>query len=367
MRRSNPVSLIGVTLVGFAVAAACFAPTEAARAGEPAKPMKKIVFVLGQSTISANDIFNCTLPRELGYFAQEGLDVEIQTISTAGQIMQLLTAGRAQVTMTAAVALYTARAQGLPVKAIYNYLRKHATGIAVLESSPIKRPQDLKGKTIGIGSQGSARALDGRAMVRAAGLDPDKDVQWQITGIGMQALIAMQQGRVDALSLWNGTYADMENAGAKLRYFTFPFQDGLFSYLVQSTDEYVQKNPEVIVGVGRAIAKTTIFARTNPRAAVRIHLKAFPVPTAANQDKLFQDALNVMNVNLRDAEMEPGVTSFGSFKKADWIKGMNYYTELGLLKSKLNVDDLFVSDALNKKMNEFDRAAVEKQAREWKE
>lgn len=357
LRGSRWVVLItGLTMAGAVLALA-----------GPAGAAERKKFTIGMAVTPPNHVhISPYVAKELGYFAEEGLDVDVQPISSGGQANQLLAAGQAQVGFNAAVGTLTGRAQSVNLKAVYNYLRKHATGIVVLEASPIKTPQDLKGKTIGTASVGSARALDARAMVKAAGLNPDTDVTFQVAGIGAQGLTALQQGRVDALSLWDATYVDMENLGAKLRRFNFPFQEGIFSYVLQGMEDYIDKNPDVIVGVGRALAKATVFAETNPEAATRIHLKLYPVQTAADPNKIFQDSLAVVKDNLKNGALEPGLTNYGSFSRQSWEKVVDYYIELGLLKEKPPIERLYVSDDLNRQMNQFDRAAIQRQAREWK-
>ena len=78
---------------------------------------------------------------------------------------------------------------------------------------PTQIDWNLKGKRIGVFSMTSMRTFDGKAMVKAAGLDPDKDVSWVPVGIGAQAATALSRGDVDALTLWDSTYTDIENLG----------------------------------------------------------------------------------------------------------------------------------------------------------
>ena len=196
----------------------------------------QITLVLGQATVTSNEAFNLFVPQELGYFKEDDIKLEYQTSQGGTQGIQLLSASKADLALTSVPGVIIGRQQGVTAIAAYNYLRRHATAIAVASDGPIKTPKDLKGKVIGVVSMAATRTFDGRAMIRAAGLDPDKDVQWLPVGFGAQAATALMRGTVAALTLWDATYVDMLNQGIGLRFFTFPFQENLVGYVFATTD-----------------------------------------------------------------------------------------------------------------------------------
>jgi NitT/TauT family transport system substrate-binding protein len=345
---------------GSPAASASPAPT-------PTPVPKKLTVVMGIPFESANDIITVVLGQELGYFKDEGVDPNFQ-FTTGASTVQLLVAGQADIGFATVSDIALARSQGIAVKAFYNILTDNATAIAVLEESGITSADQLKGKTIGTATVGTGRYFDGRSMFKAAGLDPDADVKWVSVGIGAQALQALQSNQVQALVLWDAAYADMGNLGAKLRLFTFPFQKDLFSIVWEATDKFITDNHDAIVGFGRAEAKAELFARTNPDAAVRIFLKAHAdlIPAGTSPEKAASDALSILKANLNDSNEMAGSPGIGGFAPTAWKTAVDYYTNLGLIKTPItDVTQLQIPDSLTQEMNKFDQAAIVTEAKNY--
>jgi NitT/TauT family transport system substrate-binding protein len=348
----------GLFKILLAVAAGAAAATQAI-AAEP------FTLMFGQKTATASETRTYFVPKHLGFFAQEGIDVTLQPTDGATQEMQLLSAGRGDAGLGAPPAVLLARGSGAKVRAIFNSVPYHGTAIAVLNEGPVKDPKDLKGKKIGVMSMGASRTLDGYAMVQAAGLDPKKDVEWLPVGFGVQAALALQRGDVQALVLWDLTYADMEANGFKLRYFTFPFQEGIFGYVYVSTDEKIAARRADIIKVVRAGAKATIFTLANPEAAACIYLvESGRWDTAADKAKAYQAAVAVVKQdagNSRDIK-----TDVGLFPPGGWEKVRDYYFSLGIIKEKLPPEDYYVTDAaFYAEANNFDKEKIAAMARSY--
>ncbi len=334
----------------------------------PALAAEKFVVVVGQSTIGPNEAVTSIVPQHLGYFKEEGLEVEFQTSTGGTPIIQLLATGRVDMGMLPVSGLMLGRQRGVDVVAVYNWLTKHATSIAVLADGKIKTPADLRGKQIGVYSMTSTRAFDGRAMVKAAGLDPDKDVKWLAVGFGAQAAAALTRGDVQALALWDAAYADIENLGMKLQYFTFPFQNDLLGYTYSTTDRRLKAGRESIVGFLRGVAKGTVFSMANPRAATCVYFEATgELKAAADKERTFRNTLNIVKNNLANAELSTPSTRWGSFPGPEtWKINEKYYREIGVVSKELPATDYFVSDrAFYEAINKFDANAIAAQAKNY--
>jgi TRAP transporter TAXI family solute receptor len=76
------------------------------------------------------------------------------------------------------------------------------TQIATLEGSNINRLADLRGKVVSTGSPGSGAEVVALRLLKAAGLDPDRDLRRQ--GLSVNAAVdALKDGKIDAL-FWAG-------------------------------------------------------------------------------------------------------------------------------------------------------------------
>lgn len=334
----------------------------------PADGAEKLTVVLAQNTIGPNEAFNAYIPKHLGFFQEEGLDVEFQTSAGGTQVIQLVTGGRALIGLVSVPSLIIAKQKGVPIVAVYNYQRKHATAIAVAANGPIKNPRDLRGKRIGVFSMTSMRTFDGKAMVKAAGLDPDKDVTWLPVGIGAQAASALSRGEVDALSLWDSTYVDIENLGFALTYFTFPFQKDLFGLSYIATQQTVAAQPDVLVRFLRAVAKGTVFAQSSLQAAVCVYFEATgDLRTASDRQRSVRNASKVVQANLVNSELPSPSSLHGSYPSAEgWKSNEKYYREIGILDRELPPSEYFLADAkFYEAINNFDRQAIAAKAHSY--
>jgi NitT/TauT family transport system substrate-binding protein len=347
----------GLAKVAIAVAAMCLSGS--ARAADP------FTLMFGQQTATTSEARSYFIPKNLGFFKKEGLDVTLQPTDGATQEMQILAAGKGDAGLGAPPAVLLARNAGAKVRGIFMTGREHGTSLAVMADGPIKDPKDLKGKKIGVMSMGASRTLDGFAMVQAAGLDPKTDVQWLPVGFGVQAALALKRGDVQALALWDITYADMEANGFKMRYFTFPFQKDLFGYVYVSTDEKLAARRADIIKVLRSGAKAEVFQRTSVEAAAC----AFLIESgrwAATADKArdYKKTVDVMRPDFRLPPMPDG--QIGTFPPGGWKTVRDYYFNLGVIKEKLPAEDYYVTDAkFYAEANDFDKAKVEALARNY--
>ena len=105
------------------------------------------------------EVFLYAVPKRLGYFAAEGLDVDIQNSQTGMISAQVLQSNNAQVGTTAAAAIMTVREQNGDLISFFNLKRNAGTFLVVLKDLPIQKLEDLKGKTIGAPSFGAGGGL----------------------------------------------------------------------------------------------------------------------------------------------------------------------------------------------------------------
>ena len=333
--------------------------------GHPASAADDFTLMFGQQTVTTSEARSYVMPQALGFFKEEGLDVTLQPTDGATQEMQILAAGKGDAGLGAPSAVLLARNAGAKIRAIYMVSPDNGTSLAVLADGPIKEPMDLKGKKIGVMSMGASRTLDGYAMAEAAGLNSKTDVQWLPVGFGVQAGLALQRGDVQALALWDITYADMEANGIKMRYFTFPFQKDIFSYVYATTDENLTKRRGDLIKVLRAASKAEIFERTNVEAAACIFLTASGRwASTADKAKDYKKTVDVMKQDFRSPVAPEG--KIGVFPDKGWEVVRDYYYKLGIIKDKLPPEDYYVTDAsFYKEVNAFDRSKIEALAKNY--
>lgn len=264
-----------------------------------AQSRRKVTLVYGVQVIdSSADDFFAAIPLGLGFYTAEGLDVNIQTAAGASAATNLLVSGQAQFTTNGTAGLFSAVDHGVPIKSFICQVPDYFGSIAVLEDGPIKRFEDLKGRTIGVNANGGAPVFVVKAIMKRLGWNPDTDVQILAVGTSLPALDALQRDRVQAIVEWDSIFALFEFHGAKLRYFRpDPIPQIGFTHATNTTIETIEKDPQMVEGLGRAMAKAIVYmAAAHPAELAELHFKEFPASKPTNMseaDILRLDALRL--------------------------------------------------------------------------
>src|SRR3989440_11517451 len=222
--------------------------------------------------------FPLSVANELGYMKDEGIDLELQVANGSSAVVQQLAAGNAQMGVILAPNTLLGFAEGVKYKAFYDWHTKNTFDVKALPGSPINRLADLKGKNIGTIdlTRGDLPLL--RAQLQRAGLTPTRDVTFVALGPTMAVhALALKEGKVQALNLsWNNTVS-VEAVGGKLKCVTCDSEElQLASETTVATEAVYRQDRRYVVGLGRAMAKATLFAETNPDAAIAIMKKVAP-------------------------------------------------------------------------------------------
>jgi NitT/TauT family transport system substrate-binding protein len=309
--------------------------------------------------------FPLSVAQELGYMKDEGIELDLQVANGSSAVVQQLAAGNAQMGVILAPNTLLGFAEGVKYKAFYDFLTRNTFDVKTLPDSPINKLADLKGRNVGTIdlTRGDLPLL--RAQLQNAGLNPSRDVQFVALGPTMSLhALALKDGKVQALNLsWNNTVS-VEAAGGKLKCITCDSEElQLASETTVATDAVFRQDRRYVVGLGRAMAKATLFAETNPEAAIAIMKKAAPQEHTdpAFTKTFFDAALVIMKPR------QPG--KYGLHDVGGWDRLQNFMavpTEGATgMTTKVDVKQL-VTNELVDEMNRFDAEAVRRQARAYK-
>jgi len=307
----------------------------------------------------------------LGFYEEEGLEVEFTGASGSTAAVQLVGAGQADIGGHVGTApTIIGVDQGLPVIAPWLITRRNIYAIVVPEESRVTRIADLKGQKLGVFSLGSDGVPMAKAMAREAGLDPEKDISLVPIGLGAQAVNAMRTGQVVGGSFWDTAIALMEVQGIKFRSLTTPGVDRnaaySSSYIVNTN--WFKNNRADAVRFFRAVAKSSVFIQTNPEASIKVHWKLYPTSKAADVDEATQlrNMRHVMDARLRSVkQLADTTTKIGQMDPAGWDAAMEFYQKAGLISKKTAVDKIFTNELIAE-ANDFDHERIIRMAREYR-
>jgi ABC-type nitrate/sulfonate/bicarbonate transport system substrate-binding protein len=167
----------------------------AATSREPETP-RKLTVSFGNIS---GDSLSLWAAKEGGYFAKNGLDVDVQLVSGGPNALSSLLSGQMQLAHLGGSEILSATAAGASLVIIATLGPVYPYRFYVAPN--IKTTDDLKGKKVDATNFGSSVDVASRVGLRKLGLDPEQDVVWVTTGShanGTAALLSGAiQGRMD--------------------------------------------------------------------------------------------------------------------------------------------------------------------------
>ncbi|HLH95827.1 MAG TPA: ABC transporter substrate-binding protein [Xanthobacteraceae bacterium] len=214
---------------------------------------------------------------QAGIFAQEGIDLQILSFQGDARIQQALTAGGIDVAVGSGPGLGF-RAKGVPaigVAAMYG--PPSNLSLTVLANSPIKTIADLKGKRIGVTTQGSLTDWLTRELSRQQGWGSD-GIQVVALGAAQARLAAMGRGELDGEVIESGTGFELEEQGKGRNVLLFgDIAKHFYTHVIYATDAMIEKRPDVLRRFLRGWFKTIAFMRANKDFTVKSEAKTIDV------------------------------------------------------------------------------------------
>lgn len=142
-----------------------------------------------------------TIAEQMGYFKDEGLQVEISDFAGGAKALQALVGGSADVVSGAYEHTINMQAKGQIITVFVLQARapQIVFGVSTKTMPNYKSIADLKGKKIGVTAPGSSTNMMASFVLAKGGLKPT-DVSFIGVGTSAGALSALRSGQIDAIS-----------------------------------------------------------------------------------------------------------------------------------------------------------------------
>jgi len=206
------------------------------------------------------------LAKDLGYFKEEGLDVEIVSFEGGVGSLRAMIAGSADLALTSADPPISARAQGAAIKMILSTSPLLEAVMTV--QGNIKEIKDLKGKKIGIQEPSGFADLFSRRLLAMAKIKPD---EVQIISTSTAGRVpALVTGQVDTgvLHVEQGIRAIKRNPKLRnLVNFWEVFPDAFYNVIV-AQEKTLKEKRELIEGFVRAVIKANRYIYKNKKGTL---------------------------------------------------------------------------------------------------
>jgi len=247
------LSLLAAATIGFALAFA---------SGAEAQTKLTIGKVIG------GDGFHVPtyIALDEGFFKQEGLDVTLVELQAASQVAAVLSgnldcapipSGGAQAALSGAKIMYIV---GESLKSQWTLTTR----------KDINKPEDLKGKTIGLGRPGGADYDEVQAVMhRFFHMESGKDYKVISFQAEPERIAAMVNDDIQGASLSIPHAVVAQQAGLKVLLRTGDYipRAGGTIFCLQS---FVEQHPDTVKKIIRAIAKAVMYFRTNKAGSIKV-------------------------------------------------------------------------------------------------
>ncbi len=336
-----------------------------------AQAQQKIVFgLVSPPNVSHGPLY---IAKELGYWAEEAIDVEVITFNGTAVLLPQIVGKRVTIGFPNPDPLIVSRQPGrdpLPLKFFYNFIRENVWEFAVLADSPAKTLADLKGRKLGVGALTFGNIPLTRAMFKEMGIEVSKDLELVPTGLGAPAFLALREKRVDGLNLFDTLHTTLELQGTAIRRLKMPqkyldlFSNGLIAHA-----DTVQSNPGLLAAFGRVVSKGMVACNVNRPACVRAFWKAQPAqkPPGDEAQAMARDrALLDARFNKYIAFPKESLPRWGEFPRDAWPNMVQAMLDGGQIQTKNFDIGALYTNALVPAMNNFDTAEVIKAAQALK-
>lgn len=348
MALARLLAAAGVVVL-LATAAGCGGDDDAEADGTDAAPAETTSITVASPFPSCLAFFPVYVAIDRGYFADEGLEVEVEPLDGSGAAIQAVQADRAQVAMPSPGPFMQAVERGSELQNFYTMYQGDIFSVVVPGDSEIQAIEELEGKKIGIGSpDGGEVAYVKSLLSEAAGLK-ESDYELITVGDGGSAAVALEREEVVAYAAAFIDIAIMRERGLELRALTDPDYPTGVDTLAISKDEWVEENEDAVKGYGRAVAKGTAWALENREGTVDICAKPFPDEATERPFALaFLDEVITLTTLPPDADGQYGYSPIDSLERY-----RDFLVEQGELEEPVDLE-IFNNDYLDD-FNDFEK------------
>ena len=232
-----------------------------------------------------------------GLFDKYGLKFENVFIRGSGPNLSALAGDEVQFTYCAADALIPGLAAGIDVKIIASPLVK--LPYVLVTRKEIRRPEDLRGKVLGIARAGDLSDRLSRAVVKKFGMPPDTVTMRPIGGSQGERYLAMAAGIVDGVIITPPLDVRAKNEGFNVIYRLIDLNLPFIYSSLETSHRMLRDRPEIVQRMVAAFAEIVHFVEKNPDKAKASIAKAM----RTKDEEALQSAYNTYAKDILDRTM----------------------------------------------------------------
>jgi NitT/TauT family transport system substrate-binding protein len=272
-----------------------------------------------------------------GYYAQEGLDVELAEGSGAETVVKMVGLGTDKIAYGPATVGAEAVDKGLPVRVIAVYQTAVPIAVVSFPDVPLRTPKDLEGRTLGV-TIGETFANLVQPFARLNKLDLSKIDVIQMTSSARATQFMARKIDVMSLYLSNELPLFEKQAGVKfnvLKISDFGLRVMGAAFLVN--EDYARNNADTLRRLLRATARGYAYAKRDYKDAAAIMARYMTL-------KIDRGVLEQQVKATMDSLFEPPGQPLGWQSEADWESNLELLRD-GHLIGKIQNTRLYYTNA----------------------
>jgi NitT/TauT family transport system substrate-binding protein len=206
--------------------------------------------------------------KELDLPRKYGLDAEVLFVPVSSRAVQAALAGEIQFITSGGVANINANVTGADFVGLTATLSTFV--FKVIASPELKKPEQLKGKKVGISRLGGASDFSIRYALNHWGLVPDKDVAIIQVGGEMEEVLALQNKAVDAVILSEPFATVARRAGATMLVDLSQLGVSYTMHGFGTRKSFIRANRDVVIRFMKAYLEGIYVFKTNKDVALNV-------------------------------------------------------------------------------------------------
>jgi NitT/TauT family transport system substrate-binding protein len=304
---------------------------------------------------SAN-YFPLVVGEALGYFAEEGIQVNLLPSDTPIPFVNFVRNGEADIAMMDPAEVLTAVAAGAEIKVVYEVMQTAPDGVAVADQSDINDMSALKGQTVGLVTERDMVTM--KIALDAAGLT-ENDVTAVVVGeAGPTLAAAFRDQTVAAIAGSGPDWLAIRASGQEIRLITPAAVSNKpgNTFVVSATADAEKR--AVLEGFMRAWSKGMYVAQIDPEVVAKIAQTA--VPEEWEDPNFGQQYLaNAMRLNVSVTEKK------GDLQSEIWSNIQPAMIKFGVIAEAVD-PSVFLDPSLIEPANTWSADEVQKEVMDWR-
>lgn len=297
-------------------------------------PQLQLTFMAGYKPQANLPFVGVYVAQERGLFQKEGLSVDIQHSGGGADNLQLLVAGKVQVTTVDAAVLLQRRADpGLPLVSIALIGQTGQQAYVAMQASGMRTPADWAGAKVGYKG---APPPDLYAILDAAGVDP---LQLELVSVGFDPHV-LTTGMVDVYPVFKSNEPDIlaREGHVLTAWQAADFGVPSLGLTYATTADQIANKPVELAAFTRATLAGIEYASTHVDEAVDVVMKYAPEADRAHMRYMLETELA--------AGRPAGGPGFGAQTAAQWAALQAMLLKYKALANAVQVDQVFTTQFL---------------------